>query len=40
VPNIFQARDSDFVPATQRVFRSAAHASHIQLPVVSGGLTP
>jgi putative CocE/NonD family hydrolase len=40
VPNIFQAKGSDFIPATQRVFRSAAHASHIQLPVVSGGLTP
>jgi putative CocE/NonD family hydrolase len=40
VPNIFQAKDSDFKAATQRVFRSAAFASHLALPVVSGGPTP
>lgn len=34
VPNIFLARESDFQPATQRIFRSAQHASHILLPVV------
>lgn len=32
VPNIFLARESD--PATQRVFRSGNHASHIALPVI------
>lgn len=34
VPNIFLAKESDFQPATQRVFRSNKHASHIALPVV------
>jgi putative CocE/NonD family hydrolase len=34
VPNIFQARASDFRPATQRIYRSAAHPSHLALPVV------
>jgi hypothetical protein len=33
VPNIFEARDSDFQKATQRVYRSGAHASYISLPV-------
>ena len=33
VPNIFQAKASDYRPATQRVFRSKAHPSHIVLPV-------
>ncbi len=33
VPNIFQAADSDFEAATQRVFRDATHASAIVLPV-------
>ncbi|MEJ2206280.1 MAG: CocE/NonD family hydrolase [Gemmatimonadota bacterium] len=33
VPNIFQARESDFAPATQRIFRSALTPSHIELPV-------
>lgn len=37
VPNIFLARESDFQPATQRVFRSAQHASYIALPVVEPG---
>jgi len=36
LPNIFQASDSDFQSATQRVFRSAQHASHILLPVLEG----
>lgn len=35
VPNIFLARDEDFQPATQRIYRSAAHPSHIALPVVA-----
>jgi uncharacterized protein len=34
VPNIFLAKESDFQPATQRVFRSNKLASHIALPVV------
>ncbi len=33
VPNIFLAKESDFQRATQRVFRSAKHASYIALPV-------
>ena len=35
VPNIFLAQASDFQPATQRVFRSGPHASHIALPVMN-----
>jgi putative CocE/NonD family hydrolase len=35
VPNIFMARESDFRPATQRVYRSSAQASYIDLPVVN-----
>ena len=34
VPNIFEAKDSDFRAATQRVFRSPQQASFISLPVV------
>lgn len=34
VPNIFLAKESDFQPATQRVFRSGEHASHIAVPVL------
>jgi predicted acyl esterase len=34
VPNIFEAQESDFQVATQRVFRSVKFPSHIQLPVV------
>jgi predicted acyl esterase len=33
VPNIFQAKESDFQPATQRVFRSGRNASYIALPI-------
>ena len=33
VPNIFKARESDFQPATQRVFRSGQNASYIALPI-------
>jgi hypothetical protein len=33
VENIFLAKASDYRPATQRVFRSKTHASHIVLPV-------
>jgi putative CocE/NonD family hydrolase len=34
LPNIFQARESDFQAATQRVFRSGRYASYIAVPVV------
>jgi putative CocE/NonD family hydrolase len=33
VPNIFEARDRDFQPATHRVFRSQKFPTHIELPV-------
>jgi len=35
VPNIFAAKDSDFRPATQRIYRSAAHPSHVTIPVAT-----
>jgi len=34
VPNIFEAKESDFRAATQRIWRSAKFASHLTLPVV------
>ncbi len=34
VANIFQAKESDFQRATQRVFQSGRHASYIAVPVV------
>ena len=34
VPNIFLAKESDFQPATQRVFRAGPRASHIAVPVI------
>lgn len=37
VPNIFDARESDFRPATHRIHRSASYPSHVTIPVV---LTP
>jgi predicted acyl esterase len=33
VPSIYEARDSDYQPATQRVFRSKRFASHVTLPL-------
>ncbi len=33
VANIFNAKDADYQPATQRIFRSRAFPSHISLPV-------
>ena len=33
VPNIFQAKESDFQPATQKIYRSGQTASYIALPV-------
>jgi uncharacterized protein len=35
VPNIFAARPADFRPATQRVYRSARHPSHVTIPVLT-----
>jgi putative CocE/NonD family hydrolase len=34
VPNIFEAKESDFVKAEHKVYRSAAYPSHISLPVL------
>jgi predicted acyl esterase len=36
VPNIFEAKPSDFRAATQRIYRSKGMASKIVLPVVTG----
>jgi putative CocE/NonD family hydrolase len=36
VPNIFLAGDSDYVPATQRIFRSNRYPSHVTIPVLKG----
>jgi len=35
VPNIFEAKPSDYKAATQRVYRSPQFPSNIELPVVS-----
>ena len=34
VPNIFEATDADYKPATQRVYRAGKYASHVTLPVL------
>ncbi len=34
VPNIFEAKDDDFSAATHRVYRDAAHPSHIEVTVI------
>ncbi len=34
VPNIFQARPEDFVKATHRVWRTAAHPSRLEIGVL------
>lgn len=34
VPNIFEARDSDFQTTTQRIYRNASYATYIDLPVM------
>jgi len=36
VPNIFNAKDSDFQKATQQIYRSGRQASHIALPIMAG----
>lgn len=33
VPNIFEARDEDYIKATHRIFRSKLHPSHLVTPV-------
>jgi len=35
VPNIFLARDSDYMVATQRIFRSSRYPSHVSIPVLT-----
>jgi putative CocE/NonD family hydrolase len=35
VPNIFLAKETDFQPATQRVFRSGQNASYLTLPITT-----
>jgi uncharacterized protein len=35
VPNIFEAKPADFQKATQHVFRSRRHPSHLEVPVVT-----
>jgi predicted acyl esterase len=37
VANIFNAKESDFQKATQRVYRSGASASYISVPVIENG---
>ena len=36
VPNIFEAKASDYKTATQKVYRSPRFPSNIELPVVRG----
>ncbi len=36
VPNIFDAKESDFQVATHTIYRSLQNASHIEVPVVTG----
>ncbi len=40
VPNIFEARAGHFQPATHRIHRSGAQASHVSIPVVVSGKPP
>jgi hypothetical protein len=35
VPNIFQARASDYVAADQRIYRSPRYPSNVELPVLA-----
>jgi predicted acyl esterase len=34
VPNIFEAKETDFVKATQRIYRSKQYPSRVEIPVV------
>ena len=35
VPNIFEARESDYIKATQKIYFSAQYPTHIELPVMN-----
>jgi len=35
VPNIYLARDTDYVPAEHRVFRERGHPSHLEISVAT-----
>ena len=35
VPNIYRAKDADFMSATQRIFRSGRYPSHLEVSVVT-----
>jgi putative CocE/NonD family hydrolase len=37
VPNIFEADDDDFQPATHRLYRDKAHPTHLEVGVLTGG---
>ena len=37
VPNIFKAKDADYIKATQRISRSKSLASYVELPMVKSG---
>lgn len=34
VPNIFEAKESDFIKAEQRIYTNAVHSTYIELPVI------
>jgi hypothetical protein len=34
VPNIFEAKETDFIKATQTIYFSAQYPTHIELPVI------
>jgi len=34
IPNIFEAKESDFIITHQKIYRSVKYPSHIQLPVI------
>jgi predicted acyl esterase len=34
VPNIFEAREQDYVRAAQRIYRAPGRATHIELPIM------
>ena len=40
VPNIFEAKASDFKPATQRIYRSPSASTYIDLPILQPALVP
>jgi hypothetical protein len=35
VPNIFEAKASDYQKATQHIYRSKEHASNVEIPVIT-----